>query len=139
MKMTTLIVASVALLVVLSAAAGIAAQPSGVSEQQVAALASAAAQEGLESQAAILADGKVTVSEYGQAVRATVSCLEAAGYDARADEVSGEAGFVITVLNPGDPQAVTAEDAMAPMDAAYDTCDQQYKRLVESVYRATGR
>lgn len=137
MKMTTVIVVGVALLVVLSAAAGIAAQPSGAGEQQVAALASAAAQEGFESQAAILADGKVTFAEYEEAVQAAVGCLEAAGYDARADEVSG--GFTITVLSPGDAQAVTAEDAMAPMDAAYDTCDRQYKRLVEGVYRATER
>lgn len=140
MKTTRALMVGLVLLVVLTAAGAVAAtQPSDVAGPDIVALASAAAQEGLESQAEILADGRVTFAEYRQAVKSTVGCLKAAGFDARANIAPDDSGFVITVSSLGAPQADTAEEAMASMDAAYDTCDRQYKRLVEGVYRTVGR
>ncbi|NIA25175.1 MAG: hypothetical protein GWP04_06355 [Gammaproteobacteria bacterium] len=135
MKTMIVLVVAVATLVGFSAAAVGTTAPASVADQRVAVLGSAAAGEGLESQAGILADGEVTFTEYGQAVQATVDCLEAVGYEAHADLAPGAGGFSITIASPGSPQVDAAQEAMAPLDAAYDACDRQYKRLVEGVYR----
>lgn len=100
-------------------------------EQRLLELQQTAADEGLEQQAAALADGWIDPEEQRMVVQATVECLNDAGFTAEASP-SG-LGMMVTG-QPDDPD--TALDAQAECGRLHNDLVSELQRLLDARARA---
>lgn len=99
-------------------------------------LAVQAADRDLKFQAEILSDGVVEPAEFRRAIEAVASCLRQSGFAATVDGNSPE-DLGIAVYSDGNLTARSAEEAMAPLDTAYDACAEQFASLVTDAWLKT--
>jgi len=99
-------------------------------------LAEQAADRDLKLQAEILSDGVVEPTELRLAIEEVAGCLRQSGIAATVDGSSPQ-DLGIVIFSEGNPTARSAEEAMAPLDAAYDACAEQFASLVTYAWAKT--